>query len=61
MELMNKDFYDRIMRSTSRLNYPEPQKEQLMPDSSFEVNTPSHFRKVGRTYKKNDFAIKSCK
>lgn len=50
---MSKNFYNRMMKSTRRLHDPEPQKDQLVADTTFELYTPSSRRTRRRAYRRN--------
>ena len=54
LEMMNKDFYNRMVNSTKKLFEAEPKKEALKADSSLETQTPSSRKKRARVKKRND-------
>ena len=48
--MMNKGFYNRMMKSSKRLLEPEPQKKPLDPDNLFEGSTPSNLKYISKIY-----------
>lgn len=61
METMNKEFYNRMLKSTKKLHDPEPQNEQLLPDSSFESKTPKHKKNKSNIYRCNSSTVSDQK
>ena len=48
MEMMNKGFYNRMIKSTKRLLEAEPQKQPLDPDVLIEGSTPSNLKYISK-------------
>lgn len=53
METMNRDFYNRMIKSTKRLLDANGAKDVSQKELQYDVATPSQPRVVGRAYKRN--------
>lgn len=53
MELVNRNFYNRMMKSTKKLIVPEPQIDPIIAELTFDSETPHAPKKAGKVYKSN--------
>jgi hypothetical protein len=53
METMNRDFYNRMIKSTKRLLDANTRKDASQKELQYSVATPTQPRVVGRAYKRN--------
>jgi hypothetical protein len=53
MEMINKGFYNRMVKSTKKLIVPEPQIDPIIAELTFDSETPNPTKKAGKVYKSN--------